>query len=219
METAGIGRVKARYTRGQVFGVVLAAVLTTAAVAWGGFALASGPTTNKYYACAKNGAISGAIKVNAKPTCPSGQKLVVWNQAGPKGATGATGPSNLAALQGTPCVDQGVAGTVSETIDETTGAVTLSCNSLVRINVHVSGGTLDSISIYRSGGSKGCANASTCSYQYAPVGGWEVDMSGASSYHVQCPGEGLKQDAGGSAACFYGTTLSPGIYQVNVTIP
>jgi hypothetical protein len=43
---------------GQTFGIVAAAVLTTAAVVGGGFALAApGNSPNTYYACAKDGKV------------------------------------------------------------------------------------------------------------------------------------------------------------------
>lgn len=92
---------KTRYSRVQLFGTVAVTALVTSAVVGGGFVLAgAGPTPNKYYACAKNNVVSGAIKVNAKPTCPAGHKLVVWNQAGAKGAKGATGATGAVGATG-----------------------------------------------------------------------------------------------------------------------
>jgi hypothetical protein len=77
----------------QTFGIVTAAVLTTAAVVGGGFALAApGDSPNTYYACAKGGnVIPGSITVNAPPKCPNGQTVVSWNENGVAGATGPTG--------------------------------------------------------------------------------------------------------------------------------
>lgn len=49
------------------------------------FATASSSATT-YYACLHNGVLS---KVGtAKPTCPSGSKLISWNSAGPQGTAG-----------------------------------------------------------------------------------------------------------------------------------
>jgi hypothetical protein len=92
---------QARYSRMQLFGIVAVTALVTSAVVGGGLVLAgAGPTPNKYYACAKNNVVSGAIKVNTKPTCPAGQKVVVWNQAGAKGAAGSTGVNGLPGANG-----------------------------------------------------------------------------------------------------------------------
>jgi hypothetical protein len=211
----------------QLFGIVLAAVLTTAAVAWGGFALASGPTANKYYACAKNNAISGAIKVNTRPTCPAGQKLVVWNQVGPKGATGATraaGPANLSAMQSLACNVNGVAGALYVAVDPTSGAVSMVCQrgDRANINVAVAGGTIDGIALAHNFVPEDtCSNADACSFHALP-GDHQLVLQSSLSFTIKCPGEGAHQAApsGGIwvAQCFDDNYVGTGQHNVSVTI-
>jgi len=53
-------------------------------------------------------------------------------QQGPKGDQGLPGPSNLAALQGSPCTFEGQASTVNVTIDAT-GAVAITCTPVITL--------------------------------------------------------------------------------------
>src|SRR6185436_1562913 len=46
---------------------------------------------------------------------------------GATGPTGATGPANLAALEGSPCTKDGAAGTLIVAVDAESGAVSLTC--------------------------------------------------------------------------------------------
>jgi hypothetical protein len=89
---------RGRFTGTQTFGIVTAAVLTTAAVVGGGFALATPtPSPNTYFACAKDGkVIPGSVKVNTQPKCAGGQTVVSWNEQGVPGATGPTGATGEA---------------------------------------------------------------------------------------------------------------------------
>jgi hypothetical protein len=88
---------------GQTFGLVTAAVVVTALVVGGGFALALPNTSNTYWACENSSTkvIAGSIVVsNTPPTCPRGQTPVSWNQTGPTGANGATGATGATGAGG-----------------------------------------------------------------------------------------------------------------------
>ena len=93
-----------RFSFGQVFGLVSASALVTAAVVSGGFALAAPSTTpNTYSACAyKNVIIPGTELVNHTPSCPRGATVVSWNQTGVAGAAGSPGGTGAIGPQGVP---------------------------------------------------------------------------------------------------------------------
>ena len=84
---------------------------------------------------------------------------------GPKGETGATGPagpSNLAALQGSACTVNGHDSTIQVSVDNTTGAVGLTCAPKHEVSVTTNGVVDPSIFIQDNGNIHQC-NASTCS--------------------------------------------------------
>jgi hypothetical protein len=72
-----------------------ACVMTAVLVGGANYALAAGtaaPVT--FRACHRYTYIAGnTIRANATPTCPSGWRVVSWNQAGAPGPAGATGES------------------------------------------------------------------------------------------------------------------------------
>jgi hypothetical protein len=64
------------------------------------FAAIPDPTTGKFYGCRVKS--TGYLRLINYPTatCPAGQKLVSWNQAGPQGPSGPSGPSGPAGPSG-----------------------------------------------------------------------------------------------------------------------
>jgi hypothetical protein len=91
-----------RFSIRQTFGIVAAAVLTTAAVVGGGFALAApGDSPNTYYACANgNRLLPGSVTINTPPKCSKNQTVVSWNENGVAGATGPTGANGIDGADG-----------------------------------------------------------------------------------------------------------------------
>jgi len=81
---------------------VVVAIAVTTLVGGVTYAVAStSPTPNTYYACSFNGYVNPLlIAVNKAPTCPRGQTVVSWNQAGTVGATGGTGAQGVPGATG-----------------------------------------------------------------------------------------------------------------------
>jgi len=81
---------------------VVVAIAVTTLVGGVTYAVAStSPTPNTYYACSFNGYVNPLfITVNKAPTCPRGQTVVSWNQAGTAGATGGTGAQGVPGATG-----------------------------------------------------------------------------------------------------------------------
>jgi hypothetical protein len=61
---------------------------------------------------------------------PTGTK----GTTGDRGPTGATGPASLAALQGSPCTIDGSPSTVDVSVDQGTGAISLTCTPLIVVS-------------------------------------------------------------------------------------
>jgi hypothetical protein len=67
--------------------------------------------------------------------------------AGATGDTGPAGPANLAALQGSPCTFNNHSSSVNASIDNTTGAVSLTCTPVYQVSVTVTGGTMTQVNL------------------------------------------------------------------------
>ena len=82
-----------RSIRGRGPLLVLLVPLVLAVGVGSAFAAFPNPGDGKYYACLVKQ--TGAVRLINYPkvnTCPKGQKLISWNQAGPAGPVGARGP-------------------------------------------------------------------------------------------------------------------------------
>jgi hypothetical protein len=118
------------------------------------------------------GVINGCYKTHkgqlrlidpATDRCHRGETAISWSRTGPqgppgpegpqgpkgdKGAKGDTGPSNLAALRGSPCTVNDRPSTLKAGVNDTTGEVSLICTPVYKVSVRVGGTSgLDAIRI------------------------------------------------------------------------
>jgi hypothetical protein len=127
---------------------------------------------------------TGVLRVIDYPSkrCVSGERLLRWNQAG---------PSNIAALQGTPCsAGAGTSGTLAVAVSATDGQVSMQCRTVLSV-----AGTVALDKIDFSNGSlngpivKECAVATACATAY-PLGTTtaSVHLYLTSPFGYTCPG-------------------------------
>jgi len=127
---------------------------------------------------------TGALRVIDYPKqhCVSGERFLRWNQ---------TGPSNVAALRGTPCTaGAGTGGTLAVTVSPTDGVVSMQCMTVLSVASSV---TLDRI-ILANGLTTGppvkeCLVVNACAASY-PLGSTtaSVELFAGSPFGYTCPG-------------------------------
>jgi hypothetical protein len=161
-----------------------------------GVAVASIPASNGAITGCYN-TTSGALRVIDYPAkrCVSGERLLRWNQVG---------PSNVAAMRGTPCTaGSGTAGTLAVTVSSTDGEVAIRCTTVLSVSSTV---TLDQIDlangITTSPLVKECAAAKTCAASYGlGTSTASVHLLAGAPFGYTCPGEAARRS----------TALSKGI--------
>jgi len=126
---------------------------------------------------------TGALRVIDYPShhCTSGERFLRWNQ------TSAAGAVPLLALEGTACSAIGGQGTVYVDVTQGTGAVTMTCKTLLSVHSAVTLTTID-----LSAGptlTQECANAKTCQL-LAPYGttSAQVTITSVADFSYTCPG-------------------------------
>lgn len=120
--------------------LMVASLLAVSGAAVGAAAYASIPgASGVINGCITNSSINGAhalVVVDGNASCPADTTALNWNQTGPQGPVGQTGPQgatgaagpqgpegqpgvigSLEQLNGIPCTRNGMAGTVSESLD------------------------------------------------------------------------------------------------------
>ncbi len=135
---------------------------------------------------------TGALRVIDYPShhCASGEKFLRWNQ------TSAAGAVPLLALQGTACSSIGAQGTLSLAVDAGTGAVTLVCKTLLKVQSAVRLSTIDIFTNSTGARAVECVNATACSIRLAyGSAGVRVTIGSASNFYYTCPGGTIAQGA------------------------
>jgi len=85
---------KMKYSK---FGAVCAVIAMSASISHLISTSAAGAGVT-YFGCLKSGSVT---KIGiARPACPAGSSMMIWNQTGLKGDTGATGPQGPAGAEG-----------------------------------------------------------------------------------------------------------------------
>jgi hypothetical protein len=139
---------------------------------------ASAGTINACYSTA-----TGALRVIDYPShhCTRGERLLRWNQ------TSAAGSVPLLALEGTACSAIGGQGTVYVDVTAGTGAVTITCKTLLSVHSAVTLTTID----LSAGPSltSACSNATSCSLlvPYGTTSG-QVTITSTADFLYTCPG-------------------------------
>jgi hypothetical protein len=157
---------------------------------------------------------TGALRVIDYPTkrCVSGERLLRWNQ---------TGPSNIAALRGTPCTaGGGTAGTLAVTVSATDGQVEMQCRTVLSVTGTLA---LDRID-FANGQSTGpivkeCTVVSACAASY-PLGTTtaSVHLFWTSAFGYTCPGAPATRSRLLTAQIHYGECLNVAM-TVNRAVP
>lgn len=104
--------------------------------------------------CATGGSLFTAADNNVTYACN-----------GAKGDKGDPGPANLAALRGSPCTFEGKPSKLDVSVDNTTGAVSMTCIPVYEVSITVTNGTLQTILIQdrTTHMTWACNGLSTCS--------------------------------------------------------
>jgi hypothetical protein len=134
-------------------------------------------------------------------TSASGTTYACNGAKGDKGDPGPPGPTNLGALQGSPCTVSGHSSTLTVSTDNTTGAVSLTCQPLYTVSGTVTGGSMTQIqveSLNGDGSFSRCYSATSCSVLVSsgsPVRviftSGDEETGGGSQFTFTCPANSI----------------------------
>ena len=108
---------------------------------------------------------------------------------GPKGDSGAPGPSSLTVLQGSACTFDSHPSTVNVSISSITGAVSIVCAPVYSVSVTFTSGTAEITlaDLTNSTFDRICSIASSCSTLMASGDTFRVELLGNEAYTATCP--------------------------------
>jgi hypothetical protein len=187
------------FTGGQLTAIIVA---LAAVVALPMIANAAIPNGNTYTACAanKNGSLR-VIDPSKHQKCTTSERTITWGKVGPKGAagvngaTGPTGAKGAAGATGSPgsivgsaCTKGTSAGTVTETVNASTGVIAFVCSIPTPTPLHFSWdngvSTLQAI----FGGTGGCSTATeACVDTTSFLPGSLINVSAGALCAAVCP--------------------------------
>jgi hypothetical protein len=146
---------------------------------------------------------TGELRVIDYPSkrCASGERFLRWNQ---------TGPSNIAALRGTPCTAGGsTAGTLTVNVSATDGQVSMQCRTVLSVTSALALDRIDFANGSPNAIVKECAVAAACAASY-PLGTAtaSVHLYLTSPFGYTCPGGQPTRSHALAAQIQYGECLN-----------